>query len=220
MLKDILRAVEAHRPQKALRDRVNRLRFGANGPLSDMAIFPDPRTITESCAPRRGMRLRRQSSGRVLSGDWDLSRKPVSGSRKYTSCRMRWVEGADWEETPVFQDMLAKISRGEAPDECRTIEEVRERYARLDRIFAETKVRGRLLRMHELPNAYYRREHGAVLVHLARDGSCLRSGGGNHRFAIAKLLELPEMPAQLGVVHPDALRDEHLARLSRSRFGA
>lgn len=220
LLKEIIRALEAHRPRKFIRDRINRLRYGAAGPLSDMAVFPDPRAITDGYLPLSGLKLRRQSSGLVMGGDWDLSRGPLRGARKFTSCHMHWVEGADWEETPVYKDLLDKIDRGETPDECHTVEDVKERYARLDRIFAETRSRGRLLRMHELPDAYYRREHGATFVHLARDGTCLRSGGGAHRFAIAKILELPEMPAQLGVVHPQAIRNGHLARLSRSRFEA
>ena len=220
IFQDLVRAIEAQRPRKFLRDLLNRLRFGAEGPLSDMAVFPDPVRGTEGFFWPGGPKLRRHSSGLVLEGDWDLNRSPVQEGFKFTSCHMHWVEGADWEETPVFRDLMAKLERGEAPDGCRSVEEVKERYSRLDRIFAETRQRGRLLRMHELPDAYYRREHGATFVHLARDGTCLRSGGGNHRFAIARILELPEIPAQLGVVHPLAIREGHLARLRRSRFDA
>ncbi|MFW2589096.1 hypothetical protein [Sagittula sp. SSi028] len=220
VLRALVRAIEAHRPRKFARDLVNRVRFGADGPLSDMAIFPDPREITQCYQTLPGLRLRRRASGRVMGGDWDKSRASATDNYKFQSCRMRWVDGADWEETPVFQKMVAEIAKGRAPDECRSVEDVKSRYAKLDRIFAETQARGRLLRMHELPDAYYRREHGASFVHVARDGTCLRSGGGYHRFSIAKILELPEMPAQIGVVHPDAIKNGHLAPLLKSRFDA
>lgn len=69
-----------------------------------------------------------------------------------------------------------------------------------------------------MPEQFCRRAHGATLVHVGHDGACLRSGGGGHRFAIANILDLPETPAQLGVIHPDAIADRHLERLRASRF--
>lgn len=218
-LRNVIRAVEAHIPQKILRDFLNQLRFKDAAPQSDMAIFPTPRDVVEGYEPRGGLQLRRRLSGVVMDGDWDLSRRDLATNTKLVSCQMRWEQGADWEETPIWRKMLNEIRKGGAPDECRSVEDMRRRYRRLDEIFAETRSRGRLLRMHELPDgSYYRREHGATLLHLARDGSCLRSGGGAHRFAIAKVLDLPELPSQLGVVHPEAIRTGHLARLRRSRY--
>jgi hypothetical protein len=218
-LKYLARAVEAHRPQKAMRDVTNLLLYGRSSPLSDMAIFPAAAEVNFRYVPRARHRLRRQHSGRVLAGNWDESRADVNTEHKLVSCRMRWQEGADWEETPIYRTLIAKIEQGYVPDGCRTREDLNERYARLDHIFHETRARGRLLRMAELPDDFYRREHGATLIHVARDGTCLRSGGGAHRFAIAKILDLPEFPAQLGVIHPDALRAGHLDRLRKSASG-
>ena len=44
----------------------------------------------------------------------------------------------------------------------------------------------------------------------------MRASGGMHRFAIAKILDLPEMPAQLGAVHREAVRRNLLPPLRRS----
>ncbi|WP_245710878.1 hypothetical protein [Citreimonas salinaria] len=129
---------------------------------------------------------------------------------------MRWIDGADWEETPIFRQLMRQIDQGLVPDDCRSGEELVARYRQLDSIFEETRARGRMLDMDELPEFHYRRAHGATLVHIARDGTCLRSGGGAHRFAIAHILDLPEMPAQLGAIHPEALEAGHLERLRRS----
>ena len=161
--------------------------------------------------------LRRRQSGDVIGGDWDLHRSPVEENTKLASCRMSWEPGADWEQTPIYRRMLDEIAQGKAPDGCRTPEDLRERYRTLDRIFEETRARGRLLNMCELPE-YYRREHGAPLVHVARDVALLKSGGGAHRFAIARILNLPEMPAQLGAVHVEAVRNDLLRGLVRSRL--
>ncbi|WP_375260019.1 hypothetical protein [Citreimonas sp.] len=217
IFKSLQRAIEAHVYRQIVRDRLNRLRYGAGAPLSAMAIYPRPRAITHSYARTKGMpRLGRQQSGMVRGGDWDQSRSDISKSTKLVSCRMRWIDGADWHETPIVRQMVEQIGRGLAPDGCRSREDVLARYRRLDRIFEETRARGRLLDMDELPDFHYRRAHGATLVHIARDGTCLRSGGGAHRFAIAHILDLPEMPAQLGVIHPEALKAGHLDRLRKS----
>ena len=211
------RAIEAQVYRQAVRDVYNRLSYGAGAPRSAMAVYPRPRDISQGYDSRSPAgRLRRQKSGLVLDGDWDTHRVDILKSIKLVSCRMRWVDGADWGETPIVQQMIEQIGRGLAPDGCRTHEEVFARYRQLDRIFAETRARGRLLDMDELPGFYYRRAHGATLVHVARDGTCLRSGGGAHRFAIAHILDLPEMPAQLGVIHPLALEAGHLKKLRTS----
>jgi hypothetical protein len=215
----IHRAIEAHVYRQLVRDVANKLRYGNLAPLSAMTVYPRPRDITHGYARiQGGPRLRRQHSGMVKAGDWDNHRRDMSNDTKLVSCQMRWINGADWEETPIFRQMLEQIKQGLAPDECRTRDDILTRYRKLDSIFEETRARGRMLEMEELPDFYYRRAHGATLVHLARDGTCLRSGGGAHRFAIAHILDLAEMPSQLGVVHPEALWAGHLERLRVSRL--
>ncbi len=211
----LIRATKAGSLEKAITDQRLKAKYGSNAPLTDMAIFPHPKDVVYSHKPVNGRKFSRRDSGRVIDGDWDLSRADLSNNTKLLSCKMRWLNGADWEETPIFQRMLLEISEGKVPDGCRTPDELYERYTSLDQIYMDARSRGRLLRMAELPT-YYRREHGAPLVHVGRDGNCLRSGGGAHRFAIAKILELAEFPAQVGVIHPDAIKNGHLERLRKS----
>ena len=130
---------------------------------------------------------------------------------------MHFVEGVPWCETPIYARLLSEIKAGKQPDELRSEADLVARYARLDRMFEETLARGRFLLRRHLPECF-RDEHGGVLMHVARDGTCLRSGGGVHRMAIAKILNLPEMPAQIGAIHPDAIRDGYLQKLLVSRL--
>ena len=60
-----------------------------------------------------------------------------------------------------------------------------------------------------------RREHGGVLIHISRDGTPLRYGGGAHRFAIAYILDIEKAPAQLGVIHLDAAKSGVMKELRR-----
>lgn len=215
--KRLRRAIENQVPRKAMRDLMNRLRYSDYLP-SDSPIFVPARDVRQYLKARPGFRpFRRRHSGAVIAGDWDMERGDITSSDKYESCRMRFFDGADWRETPIYKRLLTEISRGKIPDGCRSAEDLDARYALLDKVFAETKGRGRLLCKSELPDQF-RREHGGILLHIARDGTCLRSGGGAHRFAIARLLDLQEMPAQVGVIHPDVIRDGHVARLRTSSF--
>jgi hypothetical protein len=215
--KRLHRSIEAQVPHKALRDLVNSLRFNDYLP-SDSPIFVPARDVRYSLKRRPGkVMYRRRHSGAVIGGDWDLSRREITTNDKFESCRMRYFDGAEWPETPIYKRLLQEIAEGKAPDECRSAADLDARYAALDKVFEETRARGRLLCKSEMPDQF-RREHGGILLHIARDGTCLRSGGGVHRFAIARLLDLQEMPAQVGVIHPDAIRDGHVARLRKSSF--
>ncbi|WP_226622786.1 hypothetical protein [Alloyangia pacifica] len=196
-----LRDLHAQVPRKALRDMWNRLRYGPGAPLSDELIRVDARDVNYIYAGKRP--LRRQQSGMILGGNWDQQRRSVEDNRKLLSCRMHFEGGTPWRDTPLFQKLLAEIAQGKTPDECATEEQLVARYKRLDEVFEETRRRGRLLTRAELPE-YFRREHGGILLHVGRDGTLLRTGGGAHRFAIARILDLPKIPAQLGVVHPQA----------------
>ena len=211
----VRRAIEAQVPQKALRDLTNRLRFGADAPQSDERLYADPRAIVTRYHPdlKAGApKFRRNQSGQVLAGNWDLSTRPVEDNLKLQSCRMHFEDGVDWHDTPLIQRMKQQIEAGEVPDECKTLEEIEMRYSRLDRIFEQTRDSGRLKPREETPDSY-RREHGGILVHVARDGTMLRAGGGSHRFAVAWILGLPEIPVQLGVIHREAVRRGFLKTL-------
>lgn len=200
-----------------MRDLWYVLRFGRLAPKSDSAVFVEATSVNFGLAkPRASKRFRRQNSGAVVPGDWDLERIDIEGNTKLKSCRMRWEQGAEWADTPIYQRLMREIGEGKTPDGCATLEDLAARYAALDALFEETRLRGRLLTKAELPDGF-RREHGGILLHVARDGTCLRSGGGAHRFAIARILGLPDMPAQLGAVHPGALEGGFLMRLLSPR---
>ena len=207
----LTRAIEAQVPQKVLRDQWNRLRYGPDAPLSDECIWVDPLSVTHRYTGGKDLDLRRYNSGQVISGDWDLSRGPVKENEKERSCRLHFIEGMPWSETPIFQRLLREIEAGGTPDGLTGRDDLDARYARLDALWDMAKREG-LRPRAELPD-HFRREHGGILLHLARDGTLLRSGGAMHRFAIARLLRLPVIPAQLGAVHPEALKAGYLARL-------
>ncbi|WP_420863007.1 hypothetical protein [Algirhabdus cladophorae] len=192
-------------PRKILRDVANRLKYGAEAPQSDECLYLDPGQINlrfVAKPPYKTSDFRRKNSGQVRDGDWDQQAQPMVDDIKYMSCKARFIDHANWEDTPIFHKLSAEIAAGGSPDDCYTIEDLRQRYKRLDALWALVLRTQELKPKAQLPDQY-RREHGGVFVHLDRHGNALRYGGGMHRFAIARLAKLPAMPVQVGVVHAD-----------------
>ncbi len=217
---NLFRTLEAKVPRKFLRDIKNRLQFGLTGPLSDEPLFVSPADVTQSYCPdpRNGApKFRRYHSGKVRGGDWDLSTIPLKDSDKFESCEMHFVGGVPWEQTPIFDRHYRVIAERGASDGCRSRQDLLHRYSQLDKLFESVQRTGRLLLRCEV-DSYFRREHGGIFVHINRKGQPLRSGGGEHRFSIARILNLPEIPVQSGVIHAQAVESGDLARLRQSIY--
>ena len=197
----LARAISNQVPRKFLRDQYNRIKFGENGPISDECLFMNPNEITRQLI-QQNKKLRRQASGRVLDGNWDTSTVSMTQNTKYKSCKMRYLDGVEWVDTPIFQRLEREIASGHIPDDCPTPEALVARYHALDELWETIQKEGRLRPKAEMPQPF-RREHGGILVHIDRNGHGIRSGGGMHRFAIAQLANLAFIPVQVGVVHKD-----------------
>ncbi|MGY3439468.1 MULTISPECIES: hypothetical protein [unclassified Marinovum] len=215
---NLFRTLEAKVPQKFARDLLNRFRFRDNAPLSDEVLFVPLKDVHAAYAPdpKRGApEFRRRHSGLVRGGDWDQSFGPITDSPKYLACHAHFVNGVPWEDTGLFERHFETIAKKGQSDGCRTLDDLKRRYAGVDALYEEVSRTRRLRPRSDLPG-YFRREHGGIFVHIDRDGRALRRGGGEHRFSIARILELPEIPVQPGVIHVDAVLAGHLERLRKS----
>ncbi|MCA0961252.1 hypothetical protein [Salipiger bermudensis] len=216
---NLKRTIAARVPQKAMRDLWTRLRFGPGAPRSDELIFVAPadvRYVYVIDGTAGAPRFKRRDSGLVRGGDWDLSRAPLPETRAMRVVREHFVEGKTWAETGIVDYHLEIIAKKGISEGLRSTQDIMARYETFDRVFEEAQRTGRLRTRRELPG-YFRREHDGIYFHIARDGEPLRGGGGRHRFAMATILGLADVPAQLGVIHPDAVRAGHLERLRKRR---
>ena len=195
---------------------MGRMRYGRRGPLSDECLWVKPADATvqyRSSLERGALNFRRASSGKILGGDWDLNTAPIGSSVKFKACMAHFRDGVPWEETGLFEEMKARIARDGVADGCRTYDDILARYAALDAVAEDARRLGRLKARSELPGHAFRREHGGIFGHINRAGQFLRAGGGQHRFAMAKALNLSLMPVQVGVIHAQAFEDGALERL-------
>ena len=195
-------------PGRYLRDRVfaaaraRQLRrdHGIDRSLYARRLVVDPAALTGVVRDS----IRRNFSGSPWPGDWDLAPRPLSDAPKVAYCLRHWDDGLDWRAAGAVDHLMAVIARRGSVDGCRTEAQVLARLDRLDAIRDRVAAEGRLRPVAEVRRPVFR-ESGGVLVHVDRHGRPLFGGAGNHRLGIALSLALPEIPAQLGVVHPAAL---------------
>ncbi|WP_292309315.1 hypothetical protein [Marivita sp.] len=156
---------------------------------------------------------KRRHSGMVLAGDWDQRTEPIDESWKIAACLAHFRDGVAWEETGIYDRMHEMVKTRGQFDSCRTMEDIVARYQTIDALYADILKNGyRDETVHRLGSP---RLPEGVYVHLDRHGDPIFGAIGNHRLAIARALGLTRIPAQLGVVHPDAIERNALKRLRR-----
>lgn len=183
-------------------DAMNLLRHGRGAPLWCERIWLDPPTCRDSYG-----RFKASNSGDIIGGDWDQKTYPFDRNPIAAACLRHWRDGMSWEESGAYELQLERIKRHgiRNADGCRTLEDVIGRYEQLDEIFLTAKREGRLRPRNET-DGYTFRERDGILIHIARDCRPIFGQRGVHRFVMAQLLGLSRVPAQVGVVHPAALK--------------
>jgi hypothetical protein len=182
------------------RDFLNIARYGPAAPRYAERIWVEPHAVRYALhGPGRYI----VCSGQVAPIGQDLVRVDLRGTPRISSCLAHWVHGVPWVDTLDYQVTLNAVLSGKNWAQCSTEQDLIKRYEQLDRIFEEAKVTRRLKTRSELDRRTYR-EEGGVLICLDEHGEPLLYDGF-HRFAIALVLELPIIPAQLGYVARSAL---------------
>lgn len=179
---------------------VNYMKYGNYAPGFAEKIYITPEQVNFY-----NPEFKRSHSGSVIGGNWDKNLKPLTNIAKYNACFLRWQEGYEWEDTGVYDVMLELIKeRGRSVDDCTNIEDIKKRYKRLDLLFSELSSTKKFKSRKQINKNNFK-EAGGVFFHIGRDNQIIFSGGGMHRLAMAKILKLKNIPAQLGVVHPEAI---------------
>lgn len=130
----------------------------------------------------------------ILPGDWDLLKSKIEDTVKYRAVIQHFRDGVQWEETDLFQIYAQRMSRGDSVRGCKNVLELKRSYERtIDPLYVGLQRHGFLL-----PKQRNQKANDLPHVHIARDGEIIFGNGGNHRFAMAKLLGIEQMPC---VVH-------------------
>ena len=155
-----------------------------------------------------GVRNVDQLFGNVIHGDWGGYKKDYYKKNSYKHCYQRYINGRSWEDTDRFDDKMKQINLRGRVDGCSNLPELRKRYERLDKIFKQIKKEGKLRTQEQLSGIkrYFFKGKGEIEILIDEDGTLIHGCGGNHRIAIAKILSLEQIPAKIGIVHPDGIK--------------
>lgn len=166
-------------------------------------VYVDPASIVlisgKSPSKRRGW---------VCKGTWDLTEKEFMNRTYPAAIRQRFRDGSPWVETPLTEKY--------------TGDELRARGSEIDDLYGEIQEHGyrsqsELLR--ESPEVAWRGLNDAmhplvneITVDIGRDGELLWNIGGQHRLAIAKVLDIDAVPVQVFRRHKEWQKIRERAR--------
>lgn len=167
-------------------------------------------------SPRRIRRRARpfgftDSIARIAGGTWDVKAEPLTEFPKYNAVRMRYEDGIDWEETGIYDHLLAEIERKGMKDGCRNRSDLKRRYAEIDALYQSMKSNGYDGSYHDEPPPWWGYSHDDYIgVHIGRDGEFIFAASGWHRLSISKVLDIDRIPVWVRARHRrwQTLREE------------
>ncbi|WP_137286169.1 hypothetical protein [Halorussus salinisoli] len=163
------------------------------------------------------------SFGQVLDGTWDEHTGVFEDELVYWSIERRYVGGVAWEDTELYREYYSRLRNDGPPLYARKFDNVSELDAyveAIDDLYERISTEGyksqrELLREEpdRVRDSSYDTDHillNEVVVNVHRNGELAKSGNGNHRLSIAKLLGIDEIPVLVRVRHADwqAIRNE------------
>jgi len=131
----------------------------------------------------------------VENSCWDEDVKPIQTLK---SVQQLFVEKIDYKKTEQYLKMKKAMEAGEVWNsrECETLEDIDHYFESLLKVYESIKCQG-FKSQKELGKLRY----DDVRVMIDRSGKLLLGSGGNHRFAIAKLLKIQTIPVLVDTVH-------------------
>lgn len=134
--------------------------------------------------------------GRIVEADWDKNVYEFKEKNRFQSVRMRFEEGYQWEETPIYEYYLEMIEKDGRYDGCYSPKDVQERYSLVDEMYKTMAENG-----YDETKVENKFDH--ICVHISRDGEFIHASGGNHRLSVAKILDLDKIPVRVAVRHAE-----------------
>ncbi len=160
-------------------------------------VWVDPDSINRSVLewiPRR------PQWGRVVGGDWDQQWEPFEQRAVFQGLRERYQEGMPWEQTALFDAFTDQLERFGNAWEYNSIANFEARCQEIDRLYESIRTKGYCTQIDLAEEKTPRLAHvyGEINVDIGRDGTFYWRAYGQHRLAIAKILELDYVPV---VIH-------------------
>ena len=149
---------------------------------------------------------------RIKDGDWDLQKKDFESKDIFKSIKMRFKENKSWTNTPKYKNSINAIENNEenyykygAETEKELLDSLKQIDELHNNILKEGyKTQNEARKGIKTDRNFRIDEHlphiREILVSIGRDGDFILEDG-NHRLAIAKLLELEKIPVRVLIRH-------------------
>lgn len=179
-------------------------------PFKIVHIDPNEITHVTGRGPNPGQ-FQWQDLGRIQGGDWDQCNERVEDLPVVRALQERFENDTDWEEIEFIQYVLKQTERGNIIWRgCESADDVWDACERIDQLYKDIKEEGyrskqdlvqqRGLSPHKYSNRDQFNRYDEVVVDIGRDGQFLFVDG-RHRLAIAKILDLGEIPVRISARH-------------------
>jgi len=144
------------------------------------------------------------------AGDWDLRKKPLSevqqSDPRYLFYKEYFFENVSIKDTTAYAYHRERQSRGSPRLGFENKERLLAQLQGYTKIFRDIEKDGKVTPGYQLMG----RRGNEIGCIMGRDGNIMKLAGGNNRFAIASVLQLPTIPIQIYFMHMDLL-DEVVA---------
>lgn len=175
--------------------------------MKDDIIYIDPSKIRE----RINMPFNLSSNSAKENVDWDLSEHYDMEKEYiiYTSLFAMIKENVSWEETDLYRYIVSEFESGYPKWGCDTLEACKDRGRYLLELCEDIRNRNSVLLQKDVgtngnPNlARIYGKNDDIYVSIDRNGKILFANNGSHRFCIAKILGIRNVPARVYRRHPD-----------------
>ena len=181
---------------------VNILRFGSNAPRNCELIWVNP-NICNNAVNNSAAKLANMGAT-VKHGDWDRDLISVNKCPNVRFSNIRWLNGIPWDQTGSTEYTMNYLKKYDTFDDISTIDDINSRHKNLDKIFSQVRQEGKLRPQYQIDKKCFRERNG-ILIHIDRDCKPIFGRAGEHRFCMSRILRLPIIPAQVGIIHPEAL---------------
>jgi hypothetical protein len=185
------------------RDIENMMRFGIHAPTSAELVYVDPNKLERCINQSLANRL---DTGCIKAGDWDLITTRVQDERKVQGVKQRILQRLPWTQTECWKVAKKLVRKRPGADGLYSKADIRKRFKKLESFInsvASFRELAFLPRAALLTGNF--REASGVIICVARDGRLLFARRGCHRLAIAQSFRLAFIPAQIGIVHEQAV---------------
>ena len=140
---------------------------------------------------------------KILIKDWDLPPNivKVDEYKSYKTLYAHFIEGKEWKDTDFYKIELNRIKNGMIRWGCCSEREFKERFKKLDELYNDIKNNGfktqKMLGMKRiLKHKGIREIEDEISIAISRHGDLVRDDA-QHRFAIAKILNIDRIPIQI-----------------------